>query len=472
MKNRKKLPNYIKPLIVSMCLFLTGCGTIGLAREASFESAYENVPEEEPVNIYTSSARGVVEAVDAQASTVTFYLVSRGEQRTFTYDAATMVQDRHGSALTMEQLVLGEIVDIAYNDELEKMGSVTFSDESFSYDSVSNYVIDEDKGTVKIGSDVYEMGKNIKVFSGSDVMDINQVLKDDIISFRGIGREIVSIIVDKGHGYLKLKNEDALVGGWVEVGQTVIQKIAKDMLITVPEGSYVVRLTAGDIEEYRDIVIERNKETVLSFEDIEVEKPTTGVVSFEIYPEDAQVFIDDAEIDTAYKVIIPLGLHKVTAKAEGYDSFSEYIDVTEEITNVRMTLQEATIATVSGNKSKESKAALTIQSPAGVEVYQDNLYMGIAPVTYAKTAGEHVITLRKAGYVTTSYQITVADDDKDAVYSFPDLKATEKAATVSDNSSVSDNKGAGSSGTVGGDKGTVSGNDSTVSGNDSTVSGN
>ena len=67
--------------------------------------------------------------------------------------------------------------------------------------------------------------------------------------------------------------------------------------------------------------------------------------------------------------------------------------------------------TVSGNAIEdEAYHTITIQAPVGVEVYQDNLYMGIAPVTYQKTAGSHTITLRKTGYVTKSYQIEVADE--------------------------------------------------------------
>ena len=48
--------------------------------------------------------------------------------------------------------------------------------------------------------------------------------------------------------------------------------------------------------------------------------------------------------------------------------------------------------------------------------------MGISPVTYDKTVGTHTISLRKSGYQTKSYQIEVTDDDRDLVYSFPDLE--------------------------------------------------
>ena len=437
MKNNRQMQNYIKPLIVSLCILLTGCGTIGLAQEATFESAYENVPEEEPVDIYTSEACGVVEAVDLENTTVTCYLLNRKEQKTFSYDTATLVQDRHGSSLTMEQLTLGEVVDIAYNDELSKMGKVVYSMDGFSYDSVSNYILDEGKGTIQIGSDIYGIGSGIKVFSGNGQMELSQILKYDVVSFRGLGREIVSIIIDSGHGYLKLENEDALIGGWIEIGQTVIQQISDNMLITVPEGSYTVRLTANDIEEYREITVERNKETVIDLSDIEVKKPVNGIVSIQVTPEDAEVYIDDNMVDSSYQMRIQLGIHKITAKADGYDAFSEYIEVTEETTTVKMSLKEA--STVSGNNSKKTANTITIQAPENVEVYQDNLYIGIAPVTYDKSEGTHTITLRKIGYETSSYQIVVEDDDKDAVYSFPELLPEGTTyQTVSGNSSIRD----------------------------------
>ncbi len=477
MKKRWNNKNSIKCLIVSMCLFLTGCGTIGLAREATFESAYENVPEEEPVNIFTSQSYGVVQEMDVEEGTVTFYLVDRKEERTLFYDTATIVQDRYGSSLTMEQLTLGEVVDITYNSELEKLGSVMLSLAGFSYDGISNYSFDEEKRTVQILGEIFELGSNPIVFSGDQRMEINQILKGDIISFKGIGREIVSITVNNGHGYLYLTNHEALIGGWIEVGQTSIYRIEENMLLTVPEGDYRVRLTADDIEEYRDVTIERNKEATIDLQNIAVDKPEMGIVSFSVFPKEAQVFVNDDEIDASYTVRMPLGIYKVTVTAEGYASKSEYFEVAEGKTIIKMSLNEEEESTVSGNKAKEAGATITIQMPEGAEVYQDNLYMGIAPLTYNKTAGTHSITLRKPGYITGSYQIVVEDDDKDLYYAFPDLEPESSSSTVSGNSlSESTSK---ASDTTTQSTSTVSGNDAaknsakeTVSGNGQSVSGN
>ena len=60
--------------------------------------------------------------------------------------------------------------------------------------------------------------------------------------------------------------------------------------------------------------------------------------------------------------------------------------------------------------------------------------MGIAPVTYDKTAGDHTITLRREGYVTRSHDIVVTDDGRDVTYAFPDLEPENGNGTVSGNS--------------------------------------
>ena len=51
MKNSFKKENIVKSCTVFLCLLLTGCGTIGLAREAAFESAFDNAQEEEEVDM-------------------------------------------------------------------------------------------------------------------------------------------------------------------------------------------------------------------------------------------------------------------------------------------------------------------------------------------------------------------------------------------------------------------------------------
>lgn len=467
MKENRERKWTVKYLAVLLSLVLTGCGTIGLAQESTFESAYENGQEEEPAGVvYTSAGRGVLLSVNTEDNNYMIHRLKEGDDIVLVYTGATTVQDQYGSPLTIEQLSAGEIVDVTYDSESGKTGSIAVSGDTFCYEGLTKCRIDEGKGTLETGSETLRISGQTKVFSDGREIGVNEILNQDTMTIRGMGHDVSSIVIEKGHGYLYLKDADALLGGWIEVGQTVISQITQDMFLTVPEGSYQVRLTAGDVDETREVTIKRDEESVLDLGDIELAAPVNGQVTLVVSPSEATVKIDDVTVNAAYPVRLPFGLHQITASADGYDTVSEYFEVVDEDTRVRLTLGRAAESdTVSGNSAKTEETdthTITIQGPEDVEVYQDNLYMGISPVTYDKTTGTHTISLRRSGYQTKSYQIEVTDDDRDLVYSFPDLEKNTDEDTNSSNT-VSGNS------TKNGKNSTVSGNSTTVSGNETTA---
>lgn len=472
MIKKDKLFHLPAAAVCAISLLLTGCGNIGLAQEATFESAYENKEEEEPVDIYLSDATVVVESVKEEEQILDVYMTDRNESRSFTYTGATTIYDKYGSAMSMAQLKPGDIADIKYNSELERIGSIVLSPDAWNHDGVSRYNLDIGNGSASIGDETYNMSSNVRFYSDGEAIEGDQIIQQDVLTFRGKGSTIMSVVVNQGHGYLKLENDQAVIGGWIEVGQTIISQIAPDMLFVVPEGNYTVRFSGTGVEEIREVTIERNKETLLDLGDIEIPQPEKGLVTIRVTPESAQVFIDENKVETAYPLRLPVGLHQITAKASGYNTVSQYFQVDGDNITVKLDLDEQ--KTVSGNgisgKDEQKTAMITINTPADAEVYQDNLYMGIAPVTYTKTPGSHTITLRKQGYITRSYNIEVADDDKDVTYSFPDLdpeNADSPSGTVSGNS-VSGNSVSGNS--INDSSQTKQNGGETVSGN--TVSGN
>lgn len=64
---------------------------------------------------------------------------------------------------------------------------------------------------------------------------------------------------------------------------------------------------------------------------------------------------------------------------------------------------------------------ITVSSPSDVEVYLDDAYKGIAPVSFTKVLGSHTITLKKDGYVTKKYTIHVENDNENVFYTFAAL---------------------------------------------------
>ena len=442
-------------LSIMLCLLITGCSYTGRAEEAAFTSNYENT-DTTVENIYVSSADVMYKGYNPTESIMDFYVLGTSDIMSLSYDGATVINDKYGSPMSVVQLQPGDIAKIAYNSTVNKVGSVILSDEAFTMTDLNKYSISVNGSDITIGDSTYSISSNVHIFSSGSEISLDQIIDHDELTIQGVGHDILSIRVDDGHGYLELSNEEALIGGWIEVGQTVISQVMENMLFTVPEGEYTVRLTNTGIEEYRDVSITRNNITTLDLSDIVSATPEKGIVSFSITPSTAVSYVDGSYVDTYYSIRLPVGVHEITCSASGYSTVTQYFEVTGLNQLVTVDLETATAtSSVSGNNvNKNLYANMIIEAPVGAEVYEDNIYKGIVPVTYQKTAGTHTLTFRKTGYDTVSYNVVVYDDGKDQTFSFPEMT---KTTTVSGNSV---------SGTVSGN--TVSGN--TVSGN--TVSGN
>ncbi len=450
--------------LLGLSITLTACGYKGLAQDNLFESNYTN-EEEVPENIYVSSAELIYQSYDKDTATINFLRTDSMDGVSFEYDGTTVINDKYSQPMSLDQLRSGDIVNVAYNSTINKVGAIVLSPNTFTYSDVTKYSINETGTSFTIGSDVYSINENTKIFSGSDLISFNQLINHDSLTIQGEGYNILSIRVEDGHGYLELDNEEALIGGWIEIGSTLISQIMDDMLFTVPEGQYSVRLSNTGIDEYRDITITRGEVTRLDLSDIEPTEAEKGVVRFNISPLTADVYVDGAYINAGYSIKLPVGIHEITVSASGFDTISEYFEVTGLNQVVEITLdKESGINSVSGNGiNKNLYASLTIESPYGAEVYEDNIYKGITPVSYAKNAGTHTLTFRKSGYKATSYTVLIKDDGKDETLSFPELEPDNQYSTVSGNSLTQSTVSGNNLGTN-----TVSGN--TISGN--TISGN
>ncbi|MCR5501754.1 MAG: PEGA domain-containing protein [Lachnospiraceae bacterium] len=448
---KNKIANFTA--ILAAVVLLSGCGSIGLAREETFESNYEN-GEETGEDIYVSATDVIVRNIDTEAQIMDFYVTGSSDQKSLYYDGATIITDRYGQPMVASQLQPGDMVKVAYNSGIGKAGVVQLNPEVFTLSDISRYTVEDGGRALVIGDDVYNIDEHARVFSNGEEIDLQRLVIHDVLTVQGKDRTVMSIRVDEGHGYLELKHEKALIGGWIEVGQAVISQVADDMLFTVPEGDYRVRLTNTGIEEYRDISIRRNEITELDLSDIRSAEPEKGRVSFEITPEDAKVEVDDNEIRTAYAVKLPIGMHRITVSAQGYATVTQYFEVDGLNQTVKIDLESITASTVSANRltspsaSPEPEkndpylyASITVEVPEGADLYEDNLYKGIIPVTYQKTPGTHILTIRKNGYETTSYTIIIDNDGQDVTYRLPDMEpedgngdsASGKNSTVSGN---------------------------------------
>ena len=436
-------------VLLLACLVLAGCSGGQGTKPVEKELNTGFIPAR--AGMYDSADTAVIQKINKSKDTITFFNLVKERSYTLNYDGTTKLYDKYGSSLSMEQLGEGDIVDILFLKEKKMLASVTMSDSSFTLDNVAKFRLNERAGEMAIGDSTYRITDKLQVFSGgkqAEIMDINQV---DTLKVQGIDRTVYSVAVEKGHGYLRLKNDEYFWGGWIEVGQEIIRPIEEDMLLVVPEGKYDVFLSAKGISGTKKVTIRRDKETELDLGDLKTESVKKfGTLIIAVTPDTADVFIDGQPVDISGPIEAEYGIHQLMAKAEGYQTVTKYIKVGQESATIEVVMEKETEETVSGNTTQNnatdndvastSGGKLTIDAPTDVEVYLDGSYIGIAPVAFTKTAGIHVITLRADGYVTKSYTINIEDTKTNESMSFSELAKAEKDDKGDTSQSVSGNE--------------------------------
>lgn len=459
---RKKIKIVIQScaLLGAMACLLGGCSFLdpGGIQETA-EAVHTGVVSVTP-GMYDSEDTAIVIRKDTEASTIQLQNVATGKRYTLNYDGATQIYDKYDQALSLQQVESGCIVTVRFYKPKKLLASMKIDAQAMHFDELSNYVLDSKRGTLSVGETVYNLSNHLVILSEEDIVELIDINQLDILSVWGYNNQIYSINIEQGHGYLRLQNDTYFVDGWIEIGQKIIRKITDDMLIIVPEGKAIVKVSHNGSSATQEITFARNEEMAWDLGDVEITEVQKGKIIFTLEPVDATVMIDGKEVNTSLPVELEYGVHQMTVKAAGYDTLSQYIKVREPSANIGIELErdenaeisdegsdkeedsdekpsdnettEAKTTDADKETSKEdsgktttskpdSKYQVHIDSPEGVEVYVDGNYIGIAPVSMNKEIGNFVITLRKTGYQTRSYTVQIDDEDSDVNYSFAEL---------------------------------------------------
>lgn len=461
-RRRSRLPIGLTALLTA--LSLTACAV----------PSGENVTENSPVasservdtgfvvtgpDSYDSADTAILVGRDEKENTLSFLNLELGRRYTLSVDGTTRLYDKYGGSISLEQLKLGDIVDVTFLKDKKHLTMLQLSVSAWSCSNVERYELNTIRGELTIGDDTYKLTENTQYLSDNRSIELMELNPSDVLNVQGIDSQVLTVRVDKGHGYLRLVNDENFVGGWIEIGQSQIQRITEDMLLTVPEGSYQVNISNKGGGGTKTVVINRNEETCLDIGDLEIPEPQFGQVLFSLNPSDTELYIDGSKVDTSAPVSLEYGLHQLIARAEGYQSITQYIKVAQESAGIDVVLDavdeesdESSASSSSVTSSTDTTAGyykVYVDSPENAEIYLDGNYIGISPCSFKKTTGAHTITLRRTGYVTRSYTVEIDDEAKDLTLSFADLVPTEstviESSTASANSSSANTSSANSS---------------------------
>ena len=517
---------------------------------------------------YDSADTASIKKINSYSGTIQFRNQDTGKNYTLSYDNTTHIYDIYGRPISADLLTIGQVVDITFLKGTKHLNSCVISSYAWVKENVTDFNLISNDQTAKINGETLHLSGKALIISDGEAVNPEDILTTDTLRVSGIDKEIYSIVVTRGHGYVSLSsdqiNDKSLVGAWIELDKEVIRKITPNMLISAPEGTYNVSISGNGAKFNSEIVVNRNEETVIDTGVISIQKEKEGYVTFYVTPSEARVFVDGEEIVTEVPHSFTYGTHNLHVMADGYTAQDKYLKVAEKEASIFIDLEpngesdddastdesedssseeeslesdysttaisevpeQSSSAEESSTKKKsaassssssassssttsasvdssaaattveadddddtstDSSAATTTSSdssstsstsdssdtsssgdssdedddtitgykisfdaPIGAEAYFDGNYVGIIPLSFVKTAGQHMVTLQREGYQTKSYTIQVDSEKSNVTYSFPELQKESsddsKDSDSSDSTSTGDSSDSGSTG--------------------------
>lgn len=283
---------------------------------------------------------GIILDIDTGRQACTVQMLDTSDKAVYNYNGGTNVVNRYGKPILIEQISIGEVVEIEYSDVNNKLTSIRASEKEWEYGGATNFTIDTENQSVTVGSQKYNYTENLVVVHDGRIIGIDKLEPVDVITLKGRDKQIDSILVTAGHGSVRLDSTAFFEGGFVEIGSKIVKVITENMVIPVPAGSYVLTITKDDTTGSKEIQVAENEEIRINLTDFQSEAVRYGSVRFKISPSDAELVIDGKKTDYSALVDLPYGNHSVVITKDGYSPYRETINIQNILTEYDISLIE------------------------------------------------------------------------------------------------------------------------------------
>lgn len=447
LKYKRRVSTCLLFLVVAL---VCGCASSRVTKKEVVMTAgpQENSFDNPNLDIrYDVQMLAAVISVDTQAGIVVFQETKTGQSYTLTYTGATQIFDKYNEPMSMAQVKSGDLVQAYYYQKKVQLTGICYRNDTWEYKETTDWKVDTEEQTITVNGEQYYYKDGISLLSSGSEVEFRDLNKQDTLSVFGKDKQVLSVRIDRGHGYIRPSGLNEFIGGWIEIGK-IIKPVTDGMLIVAPEGTYDVKIVKDGFGGTLSAKVERDRETNVDFTDIGARAIRYGTIEFSITPEDAKLYIAGKETDYSSQVILEYDTYRIAVKADGYENYTGDLKVSQNLAKIKINLEASTTsspspsptptltptatpvmvtavptaATASDNITS-STYKINVTGPDGASVYFDDAYVGTVPASFAKTSGTHTLTLSLSGYKTKSYTIEVGTEPTDVTFALPDLVA-------------------------------------------------
>ncbi len=212
------------------------------------------------------------------------------------YHGGVFCYGRDGRNISIGNIGFGTVVDCTYNTDTKRIVSLKVNSDTMMVENVKKFRINIKEKKALYGASSAVLWEKATAYGEDGPIQIDEVSTEDVVTLSILNGTLVSVVVNKSHGYVRLLNQESYIGGMVEVGYDVIYPVTEDMLLIVGEGSYTLRVTKNGYEKAKPVVVKKGSETVVDLIDVAV---PDGTVAFEYGPYDVRgvhIYVNGEEI--------------------------------------------------------------------------------------------------------------------------------------------------------------------------------
>lgn len=313
----------------------------------------------------------IIESIDMNASTIRFYSMTHNRRATYKYNMTTRFEDKYGHLTGVGNFQIGSMVTIgspAVNDLYVK--EVKMTDVVWKQDDITRYAIDNEHGVFKIGDTNYRILPQTLVYSADNPTLISEISGDDVLSVTGYGKDILTVTITTGHGYLSLLNTGVFEGTLVKIGNKVVTNIYAGEIIDVPEGTYDITVASDGWGGVGSVTIKRNEITEFDLDTIKGEGPKYCELTVQVGLSDAYVYVDNELIPADEPTKIKYGNHILKIMANGYSTWKRRLVVNSSSATISVDLSD--FIDNSGTTSDDTNITEDIENPITTDDSEDN----------------------------------------------------------------------------------------------------
>ncbi len=332
----------------------------------------------------------------------------------------TKIDDGYGNSLLLSQIKKGDIVQVVYQKDKQKLISISKCSEARTISRISGINVDAQSDQISVSGTNYKYTNDTLVLTRTgELIPINVITPFDIVTINSIGKEVFSVVREEEGSNLILEGVPNTQGTF-ELDRSRIFKISElgEPIGVIPGEHRII----FDMEGYKPIseviTVGEGEIYTISLKDAEAVYSTI-IPKVSIDSVQYTIKVDNKVYKKGEVIKVQQGIHTVSVEAEGYktwvkqistsgyEEYDLYVYLEKEI-NDTLPTQAPVVDEVQLPQEeimKEEQEVNLNTNPVGAKVYINGSYRGETPCSITLKNGSYGIIFEKDGYAPYSTNI-------------------------------------------------------------------